>query len=100
MIIAIDFDGTICQHRFPEIGKEIPGAIDYMIQAQAGGNKIIIWTCREEPYIQPMLDWLKDRQFIPDAVNENIEKGLDFGKHKIYADLYIDDRAVSPPWIK
>ena len=28
MIIAIDFDGTIVEHRYPAIGKELPFAID------------------------------------------------------------------------
>ena len=26
MIIAVDFDGTIVEHKYPEIGKEIPFA--------------------------------------------------------------------------
>jgi len=28
MTIAIDFDGTIVEHRYPKIGNEIPFAID------------------------------------------------------------------------
>ena len=28
MTIAIDFDGTIVEHRYPEIGREIPFAIE------------------------------------------------------------------------
>ncbi len=27
MIIAVDFDGTIVKHKYPDIGKEIPYAI-------------------------------------------------------------------------
>jgi hydroxymethylpyrimidine pyrophosphatase-like HAD family hydrolase len=98
MIIAVDFDGTICEHKFPEIGEEFPKAIDWLKKWQIAGHKIIIWTCREKPYIQPMLDWLKERGFIPDAVNENIDKNLTYGQHKVYADLYIDDRAQLPDW--
>ena len=28
MIIAVDFDGTIVEHRYPRIGEEIPVAVD------------------------------------------------------------------------
>lgn len=28
MIIAVDFDGTIVEHKYPSIGKEIPFAIE------------------------------------------------------------------------
>lgn len=28
MIIAVDFDGTIVEHRYPEIGREIPFAVE------------------------------------------------------------------------
>ena len=28
MIIAVDFDGTIVEHKYPKIGKEIPFATD------------------------------------------------------------------------
>ena len=28
MIIAVDFDGTIVEHKYPAIGKEIPFAIE------------------------------------------------------------------------
>ena len=27
MVIAVDFDGTIVEHKYPHIGKEIPFAI-------------------------------------------------------------------------
>ena len=35
MIIAVDFDGTIVEHKYPEIGKEIPFAIATLKQLQA-----------------------------------------------------------------
>ena len=28
MIIAVDFDGTIVEHRYPRIGEEIPFAVE------------------------------------------------------------------------
>ena len=34
MTIAVDFDGTIVEHRYPEIGKEKPFAIQCLKQLQ------------------------------------------------------------------
>ena len=35
MIIAVDFDGTIVEHKYPHIGKEIPFAISTLKRLQA-----------------------------------------------------------------
>lgn len=91
----MDFDGTIVEHKFPEIGEEKEGAIFALSLLQKLGHKIIIWTCREGKYVDPMIQWLDDRHFRPDAVNENIQ--TDFKtSNKVYADLYLDDRSYPP----
>ena len=99
-IIAVDFDGTIVEHRFPEIGRELPldapCAVRAMQDLQDLGHRIIIWTCRYlHVDLWMMEDWLRKRDFIPDAVNENLTEG--FCPHpKIYADIYLDDRSWPP----
>ena len=35
MVIAVDFDGTIVEHRYPRIGREIPFAITTLRRLQA-----------------------------------------------------------------
>ena len=42
MIIAIDFDGTIVEHKYPEIGREIPFAIETLKRLQADRHKLIL----------------------------------------------------------
>lgn len=100
MIIAVDFDGTICEHKFPEIGDEYRGAIQTLKDLQFAGHQIIIWTCRtQDEYLLPMSRWFTERGFEPDAVNINLTKG--FAPHpKIYADVYFDDRSFPsfPGW--
>lgn len=98
MIFAVDFDGTIVDHEFPDIGKEKPGAIETLIALQKRGHKIIIWTCRCEPYITPIINWLKKHNFVPDAVNSNIKNDFihGFAYPKVLADVYIDDRNFPP----
>jgi hypothetical protein len=97
MIIAVDFDGTIVQSSFPDIGMEIPGALVTLTDFQSSGHQIILWTCRSKRHLADAVQWLADRDFIQDAVNQqfNLPGMYGLGKNcKIYADIYIDDRNI------
>lgn len=103
MIIAVDFDGTIVEHRYPEIGKEIPFAISTLKQLQADGHRLILWSVREGHLLQEAVDYCKERGVNFYAVNADFEEedgtGRDFSR-KLKADLFIDDRNVGglPDW--
>ncbi len=45
-VIAVDFDGTIVEHKYPDIGMECPSALMYLRQWKAEGIKLILWTMR------------------------------------------------------
>lgn len=95
MVFAIDFDGTLVQDKFPEIGEEIPGRIDNIKRLQNEGYKMILWTCRNGQHLAEAVSWCKDRGLIFDAVNENLPEvrerwGGD--TRKVYCDFYIDDK--------
>lgn len=47
-IIAVDFDGTLCENNWPEIGEPKKEVITYLKGRQAAGDKLILWTCRVE----------------------------------------------------
>lgn len=47
MVIAVDFDGTIVEHKYPQIGRPIPFAFDTLKQLQNENNTLILWTVRE-----------------------------------------------------
>lgn len=99
MIIAVDFDGTLCVNAWPEIGRPRSEVIDHVRSARANGAKLILWTNREGERLQEALSWCADHQLDFDAVNENLpEMVRRFGgdSRKVYADVYIDDRAVLP----
>lgn len=100
MIIAVDFDGTIVEHKFPGIGEERPGAIETLKKLQSMNNSIVIWTCRCEPFLAPMTRWLGERGFVPDAIIPNVVPVVGFAVPKILADVYIDDRNLGgvPDW--
>ena len=58
MTIAVDFDGTIVTHAYPEIGKPIPFAIDTLKKLQQEGHhQLILWTCREGELLQEAIDY-------------------------------------------
>ncbi|MDP3452525.1 MAG: hypothetical protein Q8R90_06175 [Bacteroidales bacterium] len=102
MVIAVDFDGTIVKHRFPEIGEEIPFAIDTLklIQSELK-HTLILWTVREGDLLGEAVAFCKERGLQFYAVNQNNpEDSVDFGPRKLMADLFIDDRNFGglPDW--
>ena len=97
MIIAVDFDGTLCTHRYPNIGEEIAHSIAWIRRQQAKGTKLILWTCREGYQLTEAIAWCKTRGITFDAVNENVSsmKNKDHAIRKPYADIYFDDRNIT-----
>ncbi len=97
MIIAVDFDGTIVEHKYPDIGKPIPFAIETLKELQKQGNRIILWTYRSGKYLDEAVEYCKSKGLEFYAVNEN-EPNEHFDPNvmsrKVYADVYIDDRNV------
>jgi len=96
--IATDFDGTIFENAWPEIGAPIPGVIAYLKAQQKAGAKIGLWTCREGQMLIAAVRACRDQGLYFDCVNRNFPERIDFfhsDPRKIGADEYIDDRAVN-----
>lgn len=105
MIIAVDFDGTLVEHKYPEIGKTIHHVLNFVRDGKRNGNKIILHTCRHGKELEEAIKWMKDRDIEPDAVNDDVPsvKNSDFGRsksNKPFANIYLDDRAVSLEMLK
>ena len=105
MIIAVDFDGTIVEHRYPEIGKERPFAITTLKRLQKERHLLILWSVREGRLLQEAVDYCRQRGLEFYAVNSNDPDSTSFesstcGCRKVNADMYIDDRGVGglPDW--
>ena len=47
MVIAVDFDGTIVEHRYPNIGEEKPFAIETLKMLIRDHHQLILWSVRE-----------------------------------------------------
>ena len=106
MIIAVDFDGTIVEHKYPEIGKEIPFATATLRQLIKDGHKLILWSVREGDLLQEAVDWCEQHGVRFYAVNSDLDEDAgenSESKHfsrKIKAHLFIDDRNLGglPNW--
>lgn len=105
MVIAVDFDGTIVEHKYPKIGKEIPFAIETLQVLAEEGHKLILWTSRDGELLEEALAFCRKRGLEFYAVNSNYPPGSLFKQQtgrscKVVADLYIDDRNVGglPDW--
>ena len=99
-VIAVDFDGTLCQNNWPEIGAPNWMVIHELRMRRLNGDKAILWTCREGKLLQNALHWCEEHGIHFDAVNDNIpERIKQYGDNprKVSADEYWDDRAVTKP---
>ncbi|NPD80852.1 hypothetical protein HPS57_02520 [Prevotella sp. PINT] len=104
MTIAIDFDGTIVTHEYPNIGEEQPFAIETLKMLIADKHRLILWTVREGELLDEAIQWCRERGVEFWAVNrdypeEEREKN-DIYSRKLKVDMFIDDRNVGglPDW--
>ena len=104
MIIAVDFDGTIVEHKYPAIGRELPFAIETLRKLQSDRHKLILWTVREGGLLEEALSFCRERGLEFYAVNRDYpEEERDRNNHfsrKLKADVFIDDRNLGglPDW--
>ena len=99
MIIAVDFDGTIVEDKYPKIGKLRNNSIEVLKKLQEEGHYVILWTCRDGSELEEAFLFLKENGFVPDKINYHSDKMIelypDSKPKKVYADIYIDDRNFS-----
>lgn len=104
MTIAIDFDGTIVEHRYPDIGEEIPFATDTLKMLIKDHHRLILWSVREGKLLDEAVEWCRERGVEFWAVNKDYpEETTSNNQHfsrKLKADMFIDDRNIGglPDW--
>ena len=102
MILAIDFDGTIVEHRYPAIGRIRPFAFETLKALQKKNHRIILWTHRSGNELDEAVSFCRENGLEFYAVNKNYpeEKWNEKDSRKILADIYIDDRNLGglPSW--
>lgn len=98
MIIAVDFDGTLHDGQFPNIGRPRTPIFNALIKRSNRGDKIILWTCRDGRLLTEAIMFCNDNGLHFDAINDNLPMMREkFGSNprKIYADLYLDDKSIT-----
>jgi len=102
--IAVDFDGTLCEYDFPNIGnqtKDQEELVNKLIELRSKGHKLILYTCRGDnekyPCLTNAIKWCKDQGLQFDSINKNISgfKKKSGPSPKPVADIYLDDKAVN-----
>ena len=97
--IAVDFDGTLCYSKWPELGHPNTALIAYLQEWKRNGNKLILWSCRAGEALSKAVEWCREQDLEFDAVNDNLPEIIEFYGHnsrKISCDYYIDDRMLLP----
>jgi hydroxymethylpyrimidine pyrophosphatase-like HAD family hydrolase len=94
--VCIDLDGTIAHYTEwrgeTHFGEPIEGVRQALEQIQQNGWKIIIFTTRSNTAL--IEEYLHEHSIPFDFINFNPDQPANAIGGKIYADAYIDDRAV------
>ena len=95
--LGLDFDGTLCNSDYPNIGGPIQPVIDYALKKKEQGWKLILITMREGKVLEQAIEWCKEQGLEFDSINDNLPEMKAFYKNnprKIYCTEYIDDHNV------
>lgn len=97
LVIAVDFDGTVVEHKYPAIGKEMPFAFATLKELQKRGHRLVLWTFRHGKTLDEAVEYCKKNGVEFYAVNRSFpEEKFDPNEasRKIDCDMFIDDRNV------
>lgn len=96
LTIAVDFDGTIVENRYPGIGKPILFAFETLKKLQEEGHHLILWTYRSGIKLEEAVKFCKDKGLKFYAVNKSYPEEIfeESLSRKIQADIFIDDRNI------
>lgn len=95
--IAVDFDGCLCEAKWPDIGAPRWDVINELRKQQADGAKLILWTCREGQQLQAAVMWCLNHGLKFDAINDNLEENKEYfgnNSRKVWASEYWDDKSA------
>lgn len=101
MIIAVDFDGVLCENEWPDIGSPNYEVISLIRQLIDKEHEVILWTSRNGDELEHAIQWCHDyglhfcsvNRPAPSNEKEYADK-YDIPSRKIYADVYIDDNSI------
>lgn len=96
-VIAVDFDGTLCENKYPKIGEPNRELIKQLAEERKKGTAVILFTCRDGQKLKDAVKWCGQQGLKFDRVNDNLPERIRAYRgntRKISADVYIDDRSA------
>lgn len=100
MYICIDFDGTIVDHRYPEIGLPAPHAIQFITEWAEKGAKLILFTMRSGDELKAAVEYLRGCGIYLYGINQNPDQSTWTDSPKAYGQVYVDDAAFGCPMVR
>lgn len=97
LVVAVDFDGTVVEHEYPDVGADVPGAVKVLKKLVAAGVRIVLWTMRSDEELADAVDWYAKREIPLFGVNHNPEQDSWTKSPKAFAQVYVDDAALGAP---
>lgn len=96
-IVAVDFDGTLAYTEFPKIVAPNMILFNELLNGKYKDYKKILWTNRTDHLLDEAIEYCRDLGLEFDEINDNIKEVRDAGlsPRKVYADVYIDDKAIN-----
>jgi hydroxymethylpyrimidine pyrophosphatase-like HAD family hydrolase len=94
--IAVDFDGTIVEHNYPAIGKEMMFAFATIKELQKKGHKLILFTYRTGSLLDEAVEYCRNHGVEFYAINKNYPEEIinEDVPRKLNVDIFIDDRNI------
>ena len=100
LILGVDFDGTVGDHRYPKVGPDVPHAVESLLALTSLGTKLVLNTMRGTETIKPATQWFSDRKIPLFGIWEEPLQHTWTDSPKCYAHLYVDDAAIGCPLIQ
>jgi hydroxymethylpyrimidine pyrophosphatase-like HAD family hydrolase len=102
-ILAVDFDGTIVEDKYPKVGKPMLFAVETLQKLHNEGYQLILWTYRSGQALEDAIGFCKKNGIELASVNSSFSGEVFDEKtqsRKINADYFIDDRNLGgfPGW--
>lgn len=100
MDILLDFDATVCDHRFPQIGPDAPLAVETLKRLTAKGHRLILFTMRSGDSLEAAVKWFEERQIPLYGIQTNPEQATWTTSPKAFGHMIIDDTCFNMPLIQ
>lgn len=97
-IIAIDFDGTMVAHDYPNVGHDI-GAVPVIKKLMAARHSIILFTMRTGDQLKDAVNWCDNHGIALYGINNNPTQAKWSSSPKVFANFYLDDAALGCPLV-